>query len=182
MTTTTQVTIRQQKQEVEFVKEQSGTNTSSTADVGGGLQRGSLGNGDWMALNGPFNLVNVDSLTFRHSGGTSGGAAGTVEVRLDTVDGPLLTTAAIPGTASATTYTSTTVPITDPGGLHKVYLVFRPATGGPTNNFFNLNWVELGGLGVAAVWNRLLRCSRRGWRRSVTLRVRAGRRRGPRSC
>jgi len=151
LTTTEQVQIRQQKQEVEFVLEQSGTNTSSTADVGGGLQRGSLGNGDWLLLNGPFNLIAVDSLTFRVSGGTAAtGVAGAVELHLDAVDGPLHSTFNVAATASATTYASQTFPLTDPGGLHKLYLVFRSLTGGPTNNFFNLNWVEFGGQGISA--------------------------------
>src|SRR5215213_8623390 len=150
-TPTAQVQIRQQKQEVEFVLEQSGTNTSSTADVGGGLQRGSLGNGDWLLLNGPFNLIAVDSLTFRVSGGTAAtGVAGAVELHLDAVDGPLHSTFNVAATASATTYASQTFPLTDPGGLHKLYLVFRSLTGGPTNNFFNLNWVEFGGQGISA--------------------------------
>ena len=144
LTTAAQVTVRQQKQEVEFVVSQTGTNTSATADVGGGLQRGSLGNGDWLLLNGPFDLQGVDTLTVRHSGGPVGGVAGSMEVRLDAVDGPLLTTVTVPGTASATTYASTTVPVVDPGGAHQVYLVFRPVAGGPTNNFFNLNYGRVG--------------------------------------
>ena len=76
LTTAAQVTVRQQKQEVEFVVSQQGTNTGTSADVGGGLQRGSLGNGDWLLLNGPFDLQGVDTLTVRHSGGTGGGVAG----------------------------------------------------------------------------------------------------------
>ena len=145
LATTDQVEIRQRRQEVEFVVEQNGTNTSATSDVGGGLQRGSLGNGDWLQLNGPFNLTNIDSLTLRTSGGT-----GIAEVHLDAVDGPLLTAVTVPATAGATTYASTTVPLTDPGGLHELFVVFRPAPGGPTNNFFNLNWMEFGGTGIAA--------------------------------
>jgi PKD repeat protein/type 1 glutamine amidotransferase len=150
LTTTDQHQIRQKRQEVESAVEQQGTNTAASADTGGGLQRGSLGNGDWIALNGPFNLVNIGSITFRTSGGNAAGApSATVEIHLDAVDGPLLTTATINGTASGTTYTSQTFPLTDPGGLHKVYLVFRPVAGGPTNNFFNLNWTEFGGSGIA---------------------------------
>jgi len=137
LTTVDQVQILQKRQEVEFVVDQSGTNTAPTADVGGGLQRGSLGNGDWIALNGTYRLAGVSSLTFRTSGGT-----GAVEIHLDAVDGPLLTTVTIAATASATTYASQTFPITDPGGAHRLYLVFRPVPGGPGNNFFNLNWVE----------------------------------------
>jgi PKD repeat protein/glucose/arabinose dehydrogenase len=143
LTAVDQAPILQKRQEVEFATDQSGTNTAPTADTGGGLQRGGLSNGDWIALNGTYNLVDIDSLTFRTSGGT-----GTVEVHLDAVDGPLLTTVTIPATGNATTYASQTFPIADPGGGHRIYLVFRPAAGGPGNNFFNLNWVEFGGAGV----------------------------------
>jgi len=42
------------------------------------------------------------------------------------------------------------VPVADPGGTHRLYLVFRAVTGGPTSNLLNLNWVEFGGPGVGA--------------------------------
>jgi cytochrome c len=124
-------------------------NTAPSADEGGGLQRGSLGNGDWIALNGTYNLLNIDSLTFRTSGGSGAAGTGAVEVHLDAVDGPLLTAVTIAATASGTTYASQTFPIVNPGGGHRIYLVFRPVAGGPGNNFFNLNWVEFGGQGVS---------------------------------
>jgi len=151
LTTVDQKQIRQKKQEVEFAINQSGTNTAASADVGGGLQRGGLGTGDWIELNGPFNLLNIDSVTFRTSGGTAGGNAGTVEIWRDAIDaaggGSLVTSVTIAGTANATTYTSQTYPISDTG-THRYFLVFQPAAGGPGNNFFNLNWVELVGAGV----------------------------------
>jgi PKD repeat protein len=150
LTTTDQVEVRQRRQEVEFVVEQLGTNTAATADVGGGLQRGSLGNGDWLQLNGPFNLTNINAITLRTSGGASGVPTGIAEVHLDAIDGPLLTSVTVNGTGAATTFASTTVPIADPGGVHELFVVFRPAPGGPTNNFFNLNWLEFGGTGIAA--------------------------------
>jgi hypothetical protein len=74
-----------------------------------------------------------------------------VEVRLDAVDGPTLTTATLTSTGDTAAWLSQTVPISDPGGLHKVYLVFRSIPGGQTgNNLFNLNWVEFGGQGIAS--------------------------------
>jgi cytochrome c len=150
LTTVDQVNLRQKKQEVEFAAEQSGTNTGPTADVGGGLQRGGLSNGDWIALNGTFNLVNIDALTLRTSGGSGAAGTGAVEVHLDAVDGPVLTTVTIAATADATTFVSQTFPVADPGGTHRIFLVFRPVTGGPGNNFFNLNWIEFVGQGVSA--------------------------------
>jgi cytochrome c len=146
LTATDQNPIRQKRQEVEFAVAQSGTNTATTADPeGGGQQRGSLGNGDWIKLNGPFDLVGIDSITFRTSGGT-----GLVELHRGAVDGPLVDTFTIQPTANATTYASQTFPITDPGGLNELFLVFRPVAGGPGNNFFNLNWVQFNGQGISA--------------------------------
>jgi hypothetical protein len=81
----------------------------------------------------------------------AGSPAAAVEIRLDAVDGPVLATATITSTGDPNTWQSQTVPVSDPGGLHKIYLVFRPVPGGQTgNNLFNLNWAEFGGQGVSA--------------------------------
>jgi hypothetical protein len=73
-----------------------------------------------------------------------------VEVRLDAVDGPLLTTATLTSTGAAGTWASQSVPVTDPGGPREIYLVFRSVAGGQTgNNLFNLNWAQFDGQGVA---------------------------------
>jgi PKD repeat protein len=149
LTTTDQHNIRQKRQELEFALDQSGTNTAATTDTGGGLQRGSLGPGDWIAFNGTLNLLNISSITFRTSGGSGASGTGAVEIRQDAVDGPILTTVTIQPTANASTYASQTFPITNPGGSHRLFLVFRAVSGGPANNFFNLNWVEFNGQGVA---------------------------------
>jgi cytochrome c len=153
LTTVAQNQIRQKHQEVENVLNQSGTNTGVTVDVGGGLQRTGLGTGDWLELNGPFNLLNINAITFRTSGGTAGGNAGTVSIWLDAINaaggGTLLTSVTIAGTTNATTYASQTFGLADPGGTHRLFLVFSPAAGGPTNNFFNLNWIEFNGAGIS---------------------------------
>jgi PKD repeat protein len=155
LTTIDQVNVRQKRQEVEFVVEESGTNVATTNDPdGGGQHRGSLGNGDWVALNGPFDLQDIDDLTFRVASTSAtvpaGGAMAAVEVRIDAVGGPILATASLTSTGNTATWQSQTVPLTDPGGAHKLYLVFRSVAGGQAgNNLFNLNWVAFGGTGVA---------------------------------
>jgi PKD repeat protein/glucose/arabinose dehydrogenase len=145
LTTVAQNQIRQKRQEVENVLNQSGTNTAPSTDVGGGLQRGSLSAGDWMELNGPFNLLNINSITFRVTGGTNGAPSGTVEVWRDAINaaggGTLVSTQTITGTAAGT-YASQTFPITNPGGAHRLFLVF------PNANTYSLNWVEFVGAGV----------------------------------
>ena len=64
LSTTSQVQIRQRMQEVEHVVTQSGTNTGTNTDgpTGTGVHRGSLANNDWLQLNGPFNLANIDTV------------------------------------------------------------------------------------------------------------------------
>ena len=146
--------IRQKRQEVEFVLNQSGTNTSASTDVGGGLQRGSLSAGDWMELNGPFNLLNINALTFRVTGGTAGGPSGTVELWRDAINaaggGTMVSSQTITGTAAGT-YASQTFPLVDPGGAHRLFLVFANA------NTYSLNWVEFVGPGVGSAVERLAR-------------------------
>jgi PKD repeat protein/glucose/arabinose dehydrogenase len=152
LTTTGQNQIRQKHQEVEFVVNQSGTNTATTSDVGGGVHRGSLGNGDWIQLNGPFNLVNIDSITFRvadaGAGRTAGSPLAAIEIRQDAVDGPIVTTANLVSTGGTATWTSQTFPISL-AGKHELFLVFRAVPGGSTGgNLFNLNWAEFNGAGI----------------------------------
>ena len=81
----------------------------------------------------------------------AGNPTAVAEVRLDAVDGPILATATITSTGNNTTWQSQTLPITDPGGPHRLYFVFRSIVGGQTgNNLFNLNWVQFEGQGVSA--------------------------------
>jgi cytochrome c len=150
LTTIDQRVVQQKRQQLEYAVDQSGTATALTTDpTGGDSNRNSLDPGDWVAVNRVVNLSNVESLTFRVSGGTTAGTArAAVELHLDAPTGPLLTTATINSTTGNNDYASQTVPLTDPGGSHRLYLVFQAVPGGPTTNLFNLNWIEFGGAGI----------------------------------
>ena len=150
LTTVDQNQIRQKRQEVENALNQSGTNVAASTDVGDvvpGGQRGGLSAGDWIELNGPFNLLNINSITFRVTGGNADAPSGTVEVWRDAINaaggGTLVSSHVINGTAAGT-YASRTFPIANPGGSHRLFLVFATA------NTYSLNWVEFGGAGVGA--------------------------------
>jgi PKD repeat protein len=150
--TISQHKIRQKHQEVEHVVNQSGTNTATNTDGGAGVHRGSLANNDWIQLNGPFNLTNIDSITFRVADGGNGRTAGSplaaIEVHQDSITGPILTTANLVSTGGTGTWTSQTFPISM-SGTHELFLVFRSVTGGATGgNLFNLNWAEFVGAGI----------------------------------
>ena len=131
LTTVDQVAVLQKRQEVEFVVDQSGTNTAPTADVGGGLQRGSLGNGDWIALNGTLQPAQHRLADVPHVGGSGRPAPARSRCTSTRSTGRCSTTVTIAATANATTYASQTFPVADPGGAHRIYLVFRPVAGGP---------------------------------------------------
>ena len=145
LTTVDQNQIRQKRQEVENALNQCGTNTAASTDVGGGLQRGGLSAGDWIELNGPFNLLNINSITFRVTGGAADAPSGTVELWRDAINtaggGTLVSSHTINGTAAGT-YASQTFPLINPGGTHRLFLVF------PNANTYSLNWVEFVGAGV----------------------------------
>ena len=112
LSTTSQIQIRQKHQEVEFVVNQSGTATAANTDVPGtGVHRSSLAAGDWLQLNGPFNLFQADSITFRVADAqpapagrprTAGSPLAAIEIRQDSITGPILTTANLTSTGSTT--------------------------------------------------------------------------------
>ena len=139
LTTVSQIQLRQRQQEVEHAVEQLGTTTAATNDEGGGLHRTSLGAADWIRLNGPFDLSGINGVTMR----TAGTVNGVVNVRLGSPTGEVLTSFTVPATGSATTWASSTFPITPPSGSRQIYLTFG------TNNAFSLNWVRFEGQGVA---------------------------------
>jgi cytochrome c len=153
LTTIDQHVIQQKRQQVEYATGQSGTSTALTTDPDGGdSNRTSVDPGDWVAVNRVVNFQNMNSVAFRVSGGsatTAGTPRAAVQLRLDAPDGPVLTTATINATTGNNDYATQTFPLTDPGGTHRLYLVFQPVSGGPASNLLNLNWVEFGGPGIA---------------------------------
>jgi hypothetical protein len=155
LTTVDQVNVRQKLQQVEFALSQSGTNTANTSDVGGGQHRGSLSNNGWIELNGPLNLLNIDSLTFRVAdaggGRLAGSALAAVELRRDASDGPVIATANLTSTGGTTTWQSQSIDLPAVPGTNRLFLRFVSVPGGSTGgNLFNLNWVQFNGQGVAA--------------------------------
>ena len=116
------------------------------------MHRGSLAAGDWIQLNGPFNLLNINSVTFRVADAAAGRTAGSplaaIEVHQDSLTGPIVQTYNLVSTGGTAVWTSQTFPISL-SGTHELFLVFRTVTGGSTGgNLFNLNWAEFQGAGI----------------------------------
>ncbi len=157
LSTTSQIQLRQKREEVEFVTTQSGTTTATNTDTtgsNGAVHRNSLAATDWLQLNGPYNLFQINSVAIRYADGAAGRTVGSplagIDIRQDSITGPIVATADLTSTGGADTWATRTVAL--PGaatGKHELFITFRAITGGATGgSLFNLNWVEFGGNGV----------------------------------
>ncbi len=85
------------------------------------------------------------------AGRTAGSPLAAIEVRQDSITGPILTTANLVSTGGTAVWSTQSFPIAMTG-KHELFFVFRAVTGGATGgNLFNLNWAEFGGNGVTVV-------------------------------
>jgi cytochrome c len=144
LTTIGQAVVQTPRQQAEHAQVKQGVDITVSSDTGGGLALSSVDSGDHIAFD-PVNLGGVSALTFRYaggSGGTVGNPRAAVELRLDSPDGPLVATATLAATSGNNSWASQSVPVDQPAGAHRLYLVFRPVSGGPTTGLVTLNWVE----------------------------------------
>ena len=95
------------------------------------------------------NLTNMDkTISLRFAANTAAGTPrATVEFHLDTPTGPLAGTGTLTATGGNNAYTTQPFPLNFTGS-RRVFLVFKPVSGGVTGNFGNLNWVEFSGTGA----------------------------------
>ena len=93
-----------------------------------------------------MNLEGISGLRFRVA---SGGAGGTIQVRLDAPDGPLVAeTAMITPTTGWQDYKNVELALpTPPDGTHQLFFVFRHPT--DQGGLMNLNWIDFRGKGAA---------------------------------
>ncbi len=123
-----------------------GVQTEATGDTAGGGQNvGFIENGDYVSYT-PMNLEGISGLRFRVA---SGGAGGTIQVRLDAADGPLVAeTAMITPTGGWQTYKTVDLALPNPPeGTHQLFFVFRHPT--DQGGLMNMNWIDFRGKGAA---------------------------------
>jgi len=117
---------------------QSGTQTETTTDTGGGQDVGYISNGDWLQ----YNNVNFGSTTLtqfkaRVASGAAAGVSGTVEVHLDSLTNPTIGSFSLGNTGGWQTWQTIPANITGTTGTHTVYLKFTTGSG---QDFVNINW------------------------------------------
>jgi cytochrome c len=134
------VTLNPKRLEAEFYKLGEGITTQTTGDSNGVREVSGIDHGDYIGF-APINLTNISAVRFRLA---ATGTGGTIELRADATNGLLLGTVVVPSTGGA--YTNLDLSITDPGGTHTLYFVFKRNPGDA--DLFRLNWLEFQGLGV----------------------------------
>jgi glucosylceramidase len=119
--------------EAESFNSQSGIQTETCTDTGGGQNIGYIENGDYVVYNSVDFGSGATGFNARVASNTSGGQ---IEVRLDSLTGTLLGTCSVTGTGGWQTWVTNSCGVSGVTGVHNVYLKF---TGG-TGYLFNLNW------------------------------------------
>ena len=144
LTSFDQIRLYPKRVEAEFYDDQEGVAKMPNTDTwGGGSEMIRVNDGSYISYTGR-NLLNIDAVKYR-VGNPSAGR--TIEMRIDSVDGALVSTAQVPVTGSYQNWVDFEIPFEDPTGKHDIFFVFKGNSG--EQNMFDLNWVEFMGNGVS---------------------------------
>jgi hypothetical protein len=128
--------------QAESYNAQSGTQTETTTDTGGGQNVGWIANGDWLQYNNVnFGSTPATQFNGRVASGAAGGVSGLVEVRLDSRSNAPIGSFAVANTGGWQSWRTVPANISQVTGTHTVYITF---TSGQPADFVNLNWLSFG--------------------------------------
>jgi len=121
------------RNEAENFNTQSGIQSETCTDTGGGSDIGFIENGDWIRINDLDFGAGAASFNARAA---SAGSGGKIEIRLDSLAGTLAGTCNIPVTGGWQTWLTESCIVAGITGIHDIYLKFTGSGG----YLFNLNW------------------------------------------
>lgn len=125
--------------QAESFTSQSGTQTESTTDTGGGQDVGYIAAGDWLAFsNVDFGSTTPASVTTRLASAAT--ITGTVQYRLGSTTGTVIASVPVSNTGGWQTWTSPTVNLSGTAtGVRTLYITF---TTNGSGDFVSLNWFQ----------------------------------------
>ncbi|BCJ76379.1 hypothetical protein CS0771_59230 [Catellatospora sp. IY07-71] len=124
------------RQEAETIAWETGVETEPASE--GTLNVGWIDNGDYIKVKGVAFGTGASSFTARVA---SAGAGGNIELRLDSLTGPVAGTCGVGGTGGYQTWATVTCGVSGATGTRDLYLRFTGSGGG----LFNVNWWQFGG-------------------------------------
>ncbi|RXZ82311.1 carbohydrate-binding protein [Paenibacillaceae bacterium] len=136
------VKLHSKDKQAEHYDAMNAVQAEETTDDGGGKNIGFIENGSWIMWQG-MDLHGIESMNFRVSSAADGG---TIEMRVDSPDGALITSVDINNTGGWQNWLTVSSDLgRKPEGQHDIYFVFKGGDG----FLFNVNWIEFVGPGVA---------------------------------
>jgi PKD repeat protein/glucose/arabinose dehydrogenase len=139
-----QIVLHPKRKEAEFYDSESGTTIIENTDAfEGGLEAIRVDDNGYISLSGR-NLANITSVLYRVASSEDGG---TIEMRLGSPTGTVVSTTNVPNTGSLNSWVNVVSPFTDPGGKNDLYFVFTGGAG--QQDIFDLNYIEFIGAGVS---------------------------------
>jgi hypothetical protein len=113
-----------------------------STDVGGGTDFGQLANGAWAEYpNVNFGTTGATQFVGRVASGAANGVSGLVDVRLDSVTGPVIGSFAVANTGGWQSWRTVPANISRVTGTHTVFLTFDSGQPAP---FVSLHWFNFG--------------------------------------
>ncbi|MEO9891022.1 malectin domain-containing carbohydrate-binding protein [Aurantibacter sp.] len=138
------IDLHPKRKEAEFFDTESGTEVvTNTDNLEGGNSSLRVDDNAYFSFTGR-NLQGIDAVKYKVASTVAGG---TIELRLGSSTGTLVSTTNVPNTGSLDTWASVETPITNPGGKNDLFFVFNGANG--AQDIFDINYVEFLGAGVS---------------------------------
>lgn len=139
-----QIRLHPKRREAEYFDSQNGvTIIPNTFELEGASNAIQLNNNSYISFEGR-NLLNMNAVKYLVASANSGG---TIELRLDSPTGTLVTTTNVPSTGGNDNWQYLQTPITNPGGKHDLFFVFKNSS--VSQDIMRLNYVEFMGSGVS---------------------------------
>ncbi|MDY7089344.1 MAG: carbohydrate-binding protein, partial [Actinomycetota bacterium] len=128
--------------QAEAFSAQSGARTENTSDRDGGRNVGWLANGDWLRYD---NVTVGSTVTARIA--SDNPAGGSIELRLGSPTGTLLTTIPVARTGGWQKWVTRTATVKAPAGKQKLVAVMKSSQ---KSDFVNINWFTVGAAAAPA--------------------------------
>ncbi|MDO6807541.1 malectin domain-containing carbohydrate-binding protein [Zobellia galactanivorans] len=139
-----QIKLHPKRREAEYYDSQNGvTIIPNTYDLEGASSAIQVNNNSYISFEGR-NLLNMNAVKYLVA---SENAGGTIELRLDSPTGTLVALTSVPSTGGNDNWQHIQTPITNPGGKHDLYFVFKNVSS--SQDIFRLNYIEFLGDGVS---------------------------------
>ena len=144
LTSFDQIELHPKRREAEYFEAQSGVMViPNTNPLEGASEAIRVDHNGHIMFEGR-NLLNITGVRYLVAAASAGGS---IELRVGSTTGPVLSTTNVPATGGASTWVNVESTFTDPGGKNDLYFVFKKGAG--QTAIFDLNYIEFIGAGIS---------------------------------